>query len=1003
LDKYEYKVRAEQIKTLLESKEYAEAMKVADTVDWRRVKSVSMLCTVSEIYKINRKYEESRDILLLAYERYPGGRMIVYALCELAIKMEEYVLAVEYMKEFAQIAPRDTGIYILRYKLYEAQDVPLEEKIEVLEEFKQRDYRERWAYELAYLYHRVGLGTRCVEECDEIMLWFGEGKYVIKAMELKMLHEPLTEEQLQKYNARNIFSEEPQQREYGNGRSVEISSQVSSNARKAEHKMGTENTDKIFQLFGNIPIDRAEQSQVISDDEIEVKPMNMSKYSTMNLQEELAKSMHEFLTNEESSTETDYAAYQELQYSPQEQVYVPQQEQYIPQEQVYAPQQEQYIPQEQIYAPQQEQYIPQEQIYAPQQEQYIPQEQIYAPQQEQYIPQEQIYAPQQEQYIPQEQIYAPQQEQYIPQEQVYAPQQEQYIPQEQTSEAQEELKTSKQSYEEEFRKESEYDRMLAQELDGQISLSLPEEEIIDKQMTGQICIEDVLKEWETKKQDNNIKRKEEARRKALDQTNDILAQLVGVIPGIVAPTKDNKSGDLFPNEKTMSDEVKEQTSEYEKDTLTTEEPRMMTIEEELMAMIATSSDSQGEENNVKTNNVKTNKEESIIVGNSEVRKVFDIEDKQKALEVTGKIPDFILPSMPKVYSEKENINKTIENVEELSEIEEIEEIDQPEEIGESIFDEEIDQLEEISESIFDEEMDQVIHEEEELSSEVLEEDNSSAEIKEAEGKVLKKGKPSYMTLEERPKSKRDFDEKEQRIFAAFNGIEVVKAQLVEAMEKISMDGDKGNVIILGPIESGRKDFAIDIIKAMQITESRFSGKVAKITGKALNKKDISSTLAKLGGGALIVEEAGELSKETLQSICNSLKNEKYCIAIVIEDKKNALKPLMDSIPEINQTFNIVIDLPEFSNDDLIAYAKGYARECEYGIDEMGILALYTRIGELQAVDHIVSLEEVRAIIDVAIKHVDKKNMSHFIDILFAKRYDDEDFIILKEKDFITKQ
>ncbi len=969
MDKYEYKVRAEQIKTLLESKEYAEAMKVADTVDWRRVKSVSMLCTVSEIYKINRKYEESRDILLLAYERYPGGRMIVYALCELAIKMEEYVLAVEYMKEFAQIAPRDTGIYILRYKLYEAQDVPLEEKIEVLEEFKQRDYRERWAYELAYLYHRVGLGTRCVEECDEIMLWFGEGKYVIKAMELKMLHEPLTEEQLQKYNARNIYAEEPQQREYGNGKSPEISSQVSSSARNAEHKMGTENTDKISQLFGNIPIDRAEQSQVISDDEIEVKPMNMSKYSTMNLQEELAKSMHEFLTNEDTSTETDYAAYQELQY--------------IPQEQMYVSQQEQYIPQEQVYVTQQEQYIPQEQMYAPQQEQYIPQEQMYVPQQEQYIPQEQMYVSQQEQYIPQEQVNVPLQEQYIPQEQVYVTQQEQNTPQEQTSEVQEESKTSKQLYEEELRKESEYDRMLAQELDGQISLSLPEEEIIDKQMTGQICIEDVLKEWETKKQDNNIKRKEEARRKALDQTNDILAQLVGVIPGIVAPSKDNEPRSSISNERTISEEVKEQTSNYEKDTLTAEEPRMMTIEEELMAMMTTSSDTQEE-----GNNVKENKEESITIGNSEVKKVFDIEDKQKALEVTGKIPDFILPSMPKVHAEKEDIEKPIINADELSEIEEIEEIDQPEEIDEPIFDEEIDQA---------------IHEEEELSRETLEEDNSSAEIKDAEEKVLKKGKPSYMTLEERPKSKRDFDEKEQRIFAAFNGIEVVKAQLVEAMEKISMDGDKGNVIILGPIESGRKDFAIDIIKAMQITDSRFSGKVAKIAGKALNKKDISSTLAKLGGGALIVEEAGELSKETLQNICNSLIKEKLCIAIVIEDKKNALKPLMDEIPEINQTFNIMIDLPEFSNDDLVAYAKGYARECEYGIDEMGILALYTRIGELQTVDHIVSLEEVRTIIDVAIKHVDKKNMSHFIDILFAKRYDDEDFIILREKDFITKQ
>lgn len=161
-----------------------------------------MLCTISDLYKINRRYEDARDMLLLAYERRPGGRTICYSLCELSIKMEEYVQAIEYYKEFVQVAPKDSGRYILQYKLYEAQDVSLEERISVLEELKKRDYREKWAYELAYLYHRVGLAARCVEECDELILWFGEGKYVIKAMELKMLHQPLTPEQQEKYDHR---------------------------------------------------------------------------------------------------------------------------------------------------------------------------------------------------------------------------------------------------------------------------------------------------------------------------------------------------------------------------------------------------------------------------------------------------------------------------------------------------------------------------------------------------------------------------------------------------------------------------------------------------------------------------------------------------------------------------------------------------------------------------------------------------------------------------------
>ena len=202
MDKYEYQVCADQIKTLISERRYAEAMNIADTIDWRKVRSVSMLCTVSEVYKINKKYEEARDILMLAYDRYPNGRTIVYALCELAIKLNDVIQAKELYEEFVMLAPEDTSRYILLYKLYEALDVSLEERIEVLEEFKKRDYRERWAYELAYLYHKIGQETRCVEECDELILWFGDGKYVKKAMDLKLQHTRLSKEQQLKYEGR---------------------------------------------------------------------------------------------------------------------------------------------------------------------------------------------------------------------------------------------------------------------------------------------------------------------------------------------------------------------------------------------------------------------------------------------------------------------------------------------------------------------------------------------------------------------------------------------------------------------------------------------------------------------------------------------------------------------------------------------------------------------------------------------------------------------------------
>lgn len=287
MDKYEYKVRADEIKSLISEGEYGEAVKIADTIDWRRVKSVMMLCTISDLYKINRRYEDSRDILLLAYDRHAGGRLIVYSLCELSIKLGEFVQALEYYKEFVQLAPKDSGRYILQYKLYEAQEVSLEERIEVLEELKKRDYREKWAYELAYLYHRVGLESKCVEECNEMFLWFGEGRYVLKALELKMLHEPLSEEQQAKYEQMK-----------GNGGFVSSDYAADQEAIKQEaNKETEEEEDNEFGIQENLLASDTQEMPPKEEDEIQVKTVDVSQYNTLNLQKELAESMKEFLEN----------------------------------------------------------------------------------------------------------------------------------------------------------------------------------------------------------------------------------------------------------------------------------------------------------------------------------------------------------------------------------------------------------------------------------------------------------------------------------------------------------------------------------------------------------------------------------------------------------------------------------------------------------------------------------------------------------------------------------
>ena len=329
LDKYEYRIRAEEINALIEKKQFVEAVKIADTIDWSRVKSVMMLCKVSELYKYVRRFEDAKEILLLAYDRQPGGRKVVYSLCELCIKLEETVQAVEYYKEFVQVAPTDTRRFILQYRLYEAQDVSLEERIAVLEDYKKRDYREKWAYELAYLYHRIGLATRCVEECDELILWFGEGKYVNMAMELKMLHAPLSASQQERYD-RRFMKDEPQETAETESEdqtlSIEIKSVDASKAKTTEIipeeiREGLNAADTIEVPTVNVskkseeeevsepveqPVDSKEQEEeeelsslVDPDLDIQVKTVDVGEYNTINLQQELAQNISRMFAEED--------------------------------------------------------------------------------------------------------------------------------------------------------------------------------------------------------------------------------------------------------------------------------------------------------------------------------------------------------------------------------------------------------------------------------------------------------------------------------------------------------------------------------------------------------------------------------------------------------------------------------------------------------------------------------------------------------------------------------
>ncbi|MDE5865125.1 MAG: hypothetical protein K2H31_00775, partial [Lachnospiraceae bacterium] len=465
MDKYEYKVRADEIKSLIAEGEYGEAVKIADTIDWRRVRSVMMLCTISDVYKINRRYQESNDILLLAYEKHPTGRLIVYSLCELAIKMEDYARAVEYFKEFVQIAPRDTGKYILQYRLYEAQEVRLEERIAVLEEFKKRDYREKWAYELAYLYHRIGLATKCVEECDEMYLWFGEGKYVCKALELKALHAPLSADQQAKYNS------------WINGRSVEDSSEEETPADE-EDAEDEETNEEIEETESEGEEEEEEENEEVNDDIMtmpttelpEVKTVDVGQYNTLNLQKALAESMKEVLEEEESPVLEETSDSEE----------------------------EPSISEEESSDLEEEPSIV-EQIIAP-----LLQEtgEISGPELEQY----RADAPE----IGVQETIEPE----IDEPEINEHEEMEIQPEVMRQEAVRDF----------YVQPSRYDGVLAQEYDGQISLVVPDEKKVEKLITGQLSIEDVMAEWEKMKKRNEQKRMEAVRQKILSDTGGLFAE-----------------------------------------------------------------------------------------------------------------------------------------------------------------------------------------------------------------------------------------------------------------------------------------------------------------------------------------------------------------------------------------------------------------------------------------------------------------------------------------------
>ena len=1110
MDKYEYKLSAEQIRNLVSRGEYEEAAEIADGIDWRRVKSVMMLCTVSDVYRMNKRYEDARELLLLAYDRHPGGRTICYSLCELSIKMGEFVQAVEYYKEFVQIAPRDSGKYILKYKLYEAQDVSLEERISVLEELKRNDYREKWAYELAYLYHRVGQVSKCVEECDELILWFGEGKYVTKALELKSLHQPLTYEQQCKYESslhrmrgQNVPTAGATGRLTGMPADSPANSQTGGNHTDYAAYGGVEGSHMPYaqevyfqdeQEMSNAGVDQPgveepysrepygntsqyngseEQYENNNQNNVDSQYKNAGQYNGSEQYGNADLYNDQYGGEGQNITENPYAGEGQYDLNAENQNW-------------YSETGYENAQPDGRYGESWEQYDNGQQYGTAGQyngnepygntSQYNGQYVSNAPyngDEEQYGSDDQNNATEglqidrtEESQTSQAEGAAFREADGSQQESVSGAVWEQNKVGE--SKKQEVLEDAQKSNIAQFpvRKQEEDDFDIQVEpmdesqlnainlekeiadglkavLDKEKKNTVPEaekapvtadtrmmdinvirnqvkkneaeqesfleEDMVDKQVTGQLSVEDILAEWERREKEKNT------------PVRSQWEEPENTMPEALISKEESEESDAA---KAAGTEVENPVSEQEQSSGASWQEAADAFPEE-SEPYEEAADAFPEESEAYEEAADTFPEES--------------EPYEEAADAFPEEPEAYEEAADTFPEESEPYEKAADTFPEEPEPYEeaadtFPEEPEPYEEAADTFPEESEPYEEAAET-FPEESE--AYEETEVQNIITEDTPEEGEAQPAdvpadtpdaalepekakEVKGTKKVKtPASTATASAEKSdtekqssplpeksakeiagKRKFTPEERELFGAFVQSREGRDRLAGLLESISLKGDHGNVILTADDGVDAMGFAKNLVRDLQYREESFSGKMAKISGGAFNQKDVHAILTQLSNGALVVQRASEMDQKTCQALKDTLKEYQGGILVILEDGRKAMNKLLTRDKELEEYFGAKMELEAMSNKALVAYGIKYAKEKEYSVDELGILALHTRIEDRQTSDHAVNVEEVRAIVDEAIRHAEKKSVKHFFDVLFAKRYDEEDMIILREQDFV---
>lgn len=886
MDKYEYKLKLDQMKSLTAEHNYEKAAEIADTINWNKIKNVNALVKVGEIYENTGRLEDSREVLLMAYDRSPIGRMIIYRLAKVAIKMKNFDEAKDYYQEFVEIAPHDNLKYVLKYEICKAQGANIETLIGILEELKEQEYTEEWAFELACLYHKAGMADKCVEACDELVLWFGDGPYVERALELKMIYQPLNKQQEEKYR------------------------------RFCQKREG------VVEVRPEEELDSGE----IVNETVQIPDVKLSpeRFNTQNLQEELQKSMQQIMQATEKETVTD--SMDNIKKLVEEIPYL-----------------------------------------------------------------------------------------QLPKEE--------YDPSEEEEDTLEHIETD---HEIDDSLKINFKELLAEEHDGQIGMYMPEKTALEHQITGQMSIEEVLAEWEKTKyaaevalEDAKQRRLESAKARALQEAEEIMGRLADIIPKLDAgvapkdilqdqyiegkPLENDRAAAMVAN---MNQILQEEIDRISTETADIDKQLAEAAGTAASAMEPEPAASMGEISGSGVNAAELAEEVSGMMQETE-----DVEISGQK-QIPGSQPDEEIADLSAEETDEETVDLSTEEkaAEEVSDISE-EKTSEADDFD-IVTADTIDLGKVVTEQALAEAVEHITDTESATDDITQKElaDNTAVEVTK---EVLKKEDRVERVLPEitEPEDETGFEavtslgEELRGIFTYFVSIKGMEEQICQALTGAARhlitgkDASTGNMVIQGGSGSGKTVLATAMVKALQKETGKPKGKVGKIEASALNKKDVASLLKKISGGCLIIEKAGDISKETAVRLALLLKSDTSGLFVIMEDTHRGIEKALGRDEGFASRFSEKINIPIFTSDELVSFAKAYANELGYTIDEMGILALYNSISNIQKYDKATTLTEVKEIVDDAIHKSEKGGLRKAFSIITSRRYDDEDYVILREKDF----